>query len=547
MTAFRYWRLKITSWGGSGTSGAPRAQNLRFLDGNGVAYPPDMTSATTPSPYAVTASTYYSDSTSFLYPWKAFDTNTTDNASRWHGGLDMGTAWLQIDMGTALTFTQIQYTPDVSGVFSNDFQILGSNTGSFAGEETVVADFAGITTGWTALVSRTFFLAPSTGQLPLVLPMLTAAIFSGPVFSGQLPALSASIFSAAQSALTLPMLVGSARGGSNASATLPMLSAEIAGSPGVLQGVTAALPMLTASARSGGNASAVLPALQGFATATFYGWAQTAATLPALRASASGTTGGIAAASATLPMFVASSQGGANAAATLPMLVASAGATVGGVASVAATLPRLVAGLAGSRGNTVSMSATLPALRVVNSGVLRATLPALVGMASGYTVVAYTYEAYSINLKKTRKDQPTEVTRYTNYPFTQILRYRNAYYGVAADGLYLLGGDTDAGAAIASDWCTHMTDFGSIKLKTPEALYVGGRIGPTATATAVVGEKGDQVYSYATPRTGAQNYRIKLGKGLKSRYYGFGLADPAGGAMDIDTLDIPIDGMSRGI
>ena len=58
------------------------------------------------------------------------------------------------------------------------------------------------------------------------------------------------------------------------------------------------------------------------------------------------------------------------------------------------------------------------------------------------SVVVITYEAYAVNLKPGPK-MPNQVTRYTNYPFNQILRFKNRYIGVADDGLYELGGDTD--------------------------------------------------------------------------------------------------------
>ena len=57
-------------------------------------------------------------------------------------------------------------------------------------------------------------------------------------------------------------------------------------------------------------------------------------------------------------------------------------------------------------------------------------------------VVAVVYEAYAVNLRRARRC-PTSVTRYTDYPFNQIVRFKGRYLGVADDGLYELGGDTD--------------------------------------------------------------------------------------------------------
>ena len=81
----------------------------------------------------------------------------------------------------------------------------------------------------------------------------------------------------------------------------------------------------------------------------------------------------------------------------------------------------------------------------------------------GTAVVAVTYEAYAVNLQHKGTDSPVdEITRYTNFPFERIVRYQNSYFGVAADGLYLLEGTTDhatPATTIPWEFKTHLTDF----------------------------------------------------------------------------------------
>lgn len=164
------------------------------------------------------------------------------------------------------------------------------------------------------------------------------------------------------------------------------------------------------------------------------------------------------------------------------------------------------------------------------------------------TFVLVEYEAYAINLTKTRQGQPYEVTHYTGMPFTRIVRYRGAHYGVAATGLYLLGGDSDDGAAIPSEWLTHLADFNNTHKKTTESLYISGRLGDTAEATLVEGERAAYQYPVVNLRGEAsQVYRVKFGRGIKSNFLGFGLADPEGGTMDVATLTDRTPEMSRSI
>ena len=115
--------------------------------------------------------------------------------------------------------------------------------------------------------------------------------------------------------------------------------------------------------------------------------------------------------------------------------------------------------------------------------------------ATGHAVVAATYEAYAINLN--HKPRPgvvpvDEMTHYTNFPFDRIVRYKNSYFGVAADGLYLLEGTTDHAEPTPTPipwlWKTGLTDFRTPQKKTVESMYFGGRLGPAASVSLHAGD-----------------------------------------------------------
>jgi hypothetical protein len=130
------------------------------------------------------------------------------------------------------------------------------------------------------------------------------------------------------------------------------------------------------------------------------------------------------------------------------------------------------------------------------------------------------------------------MTRYTNYPFDRIVRYKNSYFGMNSTGLYLLEGTTDNGTAISYEVKTAMTDFDSPQKKTVEMAYFGARFG-AATISLHVGESGTESYSYTTPRgAAAQNYRQAFGRGIKSRYYALSVAGSETFSLDTLTLNI---------
>jgi hypothetical protein len=228
---------------------------------------------------------------------------------------------------------------------------------------------------------------------------------------------------------------------------------------------------------------------------------------------------------------------GAASALSAPSGTLSAIATAGIIAHFAGGAPMGTLQAAMTTGIVVTADLVAPMIEPTPG--VRAALTAPMGylVAVGRTVIAVTYEAYAINLKP-GDSMPHQVTRYTGMPFNQIIRHKNAYYGVADDGLYLLGGSTDDGAAIAWGIETGITDFGSSKNKVVRETFIGGRMGTTVSAFVSVGEAADVTYAAQLLRgSTAQNHRVKYGKGLGARYWSFGFEDAAGSEINIDTLE----------
>ena len=66
------------------------------------------------------------------------------------------------------------------------------------------------------------------------------------------------------------------------------------------------------------------------------------------------------------------------------------------------------------------------------------------------------------------------VSQYTGMPFTSFLRVGGKLYGTTPDGLYLIGGDTDAGADIPWQASGPMTDAGAVEYKRVRRAIVSG-------------------------------------------------------------------------
>lgn len=238
--------------------------------------------------------------------------------------------------------------------------------------------------------------------------------------------------------------------------------------------------------------------------------------------------------------------GGAQAAMVSPAALMSAESTTETVAQIRMTgpVPRLALEALGEA--TAQVAVQAPAMRATGwvDAVLRMPLASMTLDAA--VVVPVVLDAYAVNLRTTLEVGGNEVTRYTNFPFRRIVRWRGQYVALADDGLYVLGGDLDAGQPIA--WAVHTgtTDFKSPQRKTPISCYVGGRLPPASVFSVAAGEKCETRYPYCTPRGDtAQNYRQKFGRGLDARYYAFELSGV--GDMTIDQLEFDIATKTRRI
>ena len=314
-------------------------------------------------------------------------------------------------------------------------------------------------------------------------------------------------------------------------------------------------PAATLAAYGGANATlaAPTPALSITGTVTNLGNAALAA--PRVTVVAGATNTALANAALTfgniLGTYSIVGYSGAVCSVTLGKTTVDATGTTGAIGGAAITLPLYQLIASGTVRGLSSADLLMPAAQLGSVGVAWLMAPSAVLVAIGTATVTTTYEAYSVNLN--HKVIPgvipvDEITHYTNFPFDRIVRYKNSYFGVAADGLYLLQGTTDHAAtptAIPWAWRTGISDFGSAQQKTVESAYFGGRLG-AASISLYVGEASTQAYAYSTPAVStAQNYRQVFGRGIKARYYALGAAGT--GVMEIDDVDFSVGKMTRRI
>lgn len=134
-------------------------------------------------------------------------------------------------------------------------------------------------------------------------------------------------------------------------------------------------------------------------------------------------------------------------------------------------------------------------------------------------------------------------TQYENYPFNSFAEFDGVYMGCAPDGIYELTGDTDDGDPIQSRIRTALDNMGTGRQKRMPAMYLGytstGTVVLKVITTSDAGDKEENWYELAEqPAKATREGRIKVGRGLKSVYWGFELCAKDGAKFSLEDVQL---------
>ena len=142
-------------------------------------------------------------------------------------------------------------------------------------------------------------------------------------------------------------------------------------------------------------------------------------------------------------------------------------------------------------------------------------------------------EAYTFVLNT----ETEAISTYTNYKFNSI----SGNLAANETGIYELTGSTDVGASIPASFLTGLMDFGSSIHKQVPIAYLGLSSNGTIvfkTITDSYGVRKERWYKLITQRTATDTARVKLGKGVKSKYWQFEIINTNGADFDIKSLEL---------
>ena len=326
----------------------------------------------------------------------------------------------------------------------------------------------------------------------------------------------------------------------------PMPQARIEGSE-TSNRMELVMPAAKAHIEAGAQMVLVAPAARALIEATVHEFARIEVVCPMPRVVMEATVEGLAEFRLVAPAARAEIFGGAEIQLACPMPQVRMEATAQEWARIEVVCPMPQARIeAGESQATAQFELTCPAIVAAGWGEMALHCPMPRARIEATELIPVVHESYAVNLRTTFEGGSNEMTRYTSFPFERVVRWRGRYVALAADGLYFLEGDTDAGQPIAWRVQTAISDFKSSQRKVALSGSVGGRMAAKSTFRVYTGEEMDGHYDYETPRgTSAQNYRQKFGRGLDSRYYALELFGQ--GELTIDDLSVEVVNKKRSV
>jgi hypothetical protein len=151
-----------------------------------------------------------------------------------------------------------------------------------------------------------------------------------------------------------------------------------------------------------------------------------------------------------------------------------------------------------------------------------------VDISAGYVAPDGSFTTWAINTRS------GAVTEYENYAFNSFARFGDKYVGASDSGLYELLGDDDAGADIVATIRSGFAQWAGTRLSSFKGAYLAIRGGGDFVLKVITGD--GTTYNYAVNAQDMKTTKIRMGKGLRARYFAFELVS-TGQDFDLDTLE----------
>lgn len=127
--------------------------------------------------------------------------------------------------------------------------------------------------------------------------------------------------------------------------------------------------------------------------------------------------------------------------------------------------------------------------------------------------------------------------QYDNFDFNSMCRIGARYYGAKEDGIYQLDGDTDAGVEIPWFMALPIDDAGTALFKRVPRVYMGIKNDGALYIRTLTDGGAQRVYLFRRRAESLAGAGETLGRGVKSRYWGYDLIGVDGSDFELDQIE----------
>lgn len=293
-------------------------------------------------------------------------------------------------------------------------------------------------------------------------------------------------------------------------------------------------------------------------------------TLPVFKLTATGITGGVGNSNITFPSITVYAKdpekGTVNI--TIPSLIITAIGSHSEVGTINIKIPQFTLSVEGSRGEVGESDANLPLFKLNANGLtgrigicaaklpiirsegssywyINATgtanlvLPVIKLEAFGQTILSDIYDVYVLNTKN------FALSRYTNYGFNSFAKFGNLYLAANQNGIFLLDGTNDDGTNIDAEITTGLISGGTDRLKRAIDMIIGMKTDGSYELRVTSDDGTENIYNFTDTNLLLHTVKTKFDKGIKGKYWKFGIANVMGADFEIDSLNVDIEVLQR--
>jgi hypothetical protein len=127
------------------------------------------------------------------------------------------------------------------------------------------------------------------------------------------------------------------------------------------------------------------------------------------------------------------------------------------------------------------------------------------------------------------------LSEYQNYPFNSFAKIGEKYYGANDNGIYLLEGSSDAGDDISATFTTGKLSFKGSLSRVANA-YLALRNDGNILLKTIADDDTERWYELNDSDWTLRDKRVKMGRGIKSRYWQFTIANANGADFELAEL-----------